>query len=789
MKKNILFIIIILVFQKATSQSESKEQNAKQQHTLSGYITEAGSGENLSAVSIYSEQLLVGTSSNNYGFYSLTLPEGEHTLKVTFIGYGSIEKKLVLTDDIQISFELTQSEESLEEVLIDANRGVHESEVTQMSVVSLKPSEIQDIPVILGERDVIKTLQLLPGIQGGTEGTSGFFVRGGSPDQNLIILDEAPVYNSNHLFGIFSVFNGNAIQSIDTYKGGFPARYGGRLSSVLNIQMKNGNKQKFSGKFDIGLISSSILLEGPLNKGKTSFIASGRRTYADLLSIPFQPDDVLFRYHFTDFNFKVHHVFNEKDKLYWSTYFGQDKFNGRERTDSDDIFKTKLGWGNITSTLRWNHQFSANLFLNTSLIFSNYRFFANIEDKFDDVRFTLDTKSSIDDIGAKMDFDYFPNPNHTVKLGWASTYHTFTPRQTEIRETGVDPISVDQKIKSLESAIYVEDDWRITDRLTLNPGLRVSHFQFESTNYLNAEPRAALSYKLKHDFALKASYARMNQYIHLLSNTTVGLPIDLWVSSTDVVKPQVSQQYALGVAKDFYNAGYSFSFESYYKKTDDIIGYKEGALFIAAEGIENGDEVNWEDNITTGQGWAYGGEFLLRKKTGKLTGWLGYTLSWSERQFDELNRGQKFFDRFDRRHDVSLVSIYKPGPKITLSGAWVFTTGINFTIPDQVTSISRSNFPLSESFNFPTISQGNTTNITTEKNNFRAENYHRLDLSIQFHKKKKKGRSSTKAFSIYNIYGRKNPFFYTIKINGNKETLTRVSLLQFVPSFTYTYNF
>ncbi len=781
MKTNqVLFAFCIWTLGLYTLFGQSNNNNSTlEKYTISGYVKESGSQEYLPMVSLYIPAINAGTTSNDYGFFSLTLPKGTHELVISFVGYSTIKKNIDLQNDLKLNFEMQPSIESLDEVIINSERGINESEVTQMSVVTIKPSEIQDIPAILGEKDVIKALQLMPGIQRGNEGSAGFFVRGGTPDQNLIILDEAPVYNSNHLFGIFSVFNGDAIKSIETFKGGFPARFGGRLSSVLKIDTKNGNKERLSGKVNIGLISSSLVLEGPINKGKTSFIFSGRRTYADLLSKPFQPSDFKAGYHFTDLNFKVHHVFSEKDKLYWSNYFGQDRFSSIEKFD-DELFKSKLFWGNITSTLRWNHQFNDKFFSNTSLIFSNYKFGLGVEEEFRDEKFLFTLNSGINDYGIKTDFEYYPNPNHSIRFGVASTYHNFVPKQSKLRATDQDNNDIKQEIGSIESAIYAEDNWKITDFLSFSPGVRLTHFNFESTNYFNFEPRATLAWNIKPDLALKASYAKMNQYIHLLSNSGIGLPTDLWVSSTDRLKPQVSKQYALGLAKDFLDDGYSITLEGYYKKMDDVISYKEGASFLLLEDLETGTEIDWEDNITTGQGWAYGTELLLRKKTGKLTGWLGYTLSWSERQFDELNQGRTFFSRYDRRHDLSLVGIYKPNKKITLSGSWVFSTGNNFNLPDRQALPNTNNFPIPIS-----LYGEDSGTFSTERNNFRGESYHRLDLGIQFHKKFAKHRERTWAFSVYNIYGRKNPFFYYF----NNNQLKKVSVLQFIPSVNYTYKF
>ena len=767
-------------------------------YTISGYVTENGSRENLIGVSVFVPELQLGTVSNDYGFFSLTLPEGSHEVVFSYIGYATQRKSVDLNEDKVLAVALSPAAESLEEVTVLADNKVKESKVTQMSTVRINPLDIQDIPALLGEKDVLKTLQLLPGIQGGSEGSSGFFVRGGTPDQNLIVLDDATVYNSNHLFGFFSVFNGDAIKSVEAFKGGFPARFGGRLSSVIKIDMKDGNKERLSGKINVGLISSSALLEGPINKGKTSFIVSGRRTYADVLAQPFlDAGDGSGGYYFGDLNFKVHHIFSPKDKIFWSNYFGRDKFYSNNEYDDGDSDEANIIWGNITSTLRWNHQFNNKLFSNTSLIYSNYNFNVSLEDNFDENRFFFETSSGIDDFSLKTDFDYYPNARHTVRAGIAATRHQFTPRRVLLEDEFSDNIDTEQELNSFEGAVYLEDDWKVTDKLSLSPGARVSLFNYRATNYLNFEPRLAMAYNLKPDLSLKASYSRMNQYIHLLSTSGIGLPTDLWVSSTDRVKPQTSQQFALGVAKDFFDKDYSLTLEGYYKTLDDVIAYKEGASFLALDDLESGRSVAWEDNITSGKGWAYGAEILLRKQSGPLTGWLGYTLSWSERQFDELNLGRKFFDRYDRRHDISLVGIYKPSDRFTLSATWVLATGNNYTLPNLQRLENPGSFPIaSQSFFGSGLVP--TEDFTTQRNNFRGETSHRLDLGVQFHKKKKKNRERIWGLSVYNSYARRNPFIYTIEEGDpvgeepNRtvaKELKRVSVLVLIPSINYTFKF
>ncbi len=771
-------------------------------YTLNGYISEKGSDEYLPGASIYIPELNVGTITNDYGFYSITLAEGNHTVLFSFEGYKKVEKKINLLENFDLNLSLDIETQHLEEVLVNSDNETKQSNITQISSERLKSSVFQDIPVVLGEKDVLKTLQLLPGIQSGNEGSAGFYVRGGTPDQNLVVLDEATVYNSNHLFGIFSIFNGDAIRSVNIFKGGFPARFGGRLSSVIKIDTKNGNKEKFNGKATIGLISSSFLLEGPIKKSVSSFVLSGRRTYADLVSLPFQNGRDKIIYYFTDVNAKYHHVFNDKNKLYWSTYFGQDKFRNKSigvTLQGEEIESTqKIEWGNITSTLRWNHEFSDQLFSNTSLIFSNYKFAVNSESNTlatsaNSAEAFSNTSSGINDYGIKSDFSYFPNPRHQIKFGLASTYHNFTPKEIRISNSAADIITNKQEIKTLESGLYIEDDWKVSNKISINPGIRLSHFQHRNSGYFRPEIRLSGAYRPYPLFSIKASYVKMNQYIHRLSNTGLGLPTDLWISSTDKLKPQVSEQVTLGLAKDFDNNGYTVTIEGYYKKLNDVISLKEGASFLGGSGViedivTSFETVDFENGITTGQGWAYGSEFLIRKKRGKFTGWLGYTLSWSERQFDELNGGKKFKERYDRRHDFSLVGIYKPSKKITISSSWVFSTGINYNITNILGVSATDDFPIDTD---PFGSDFSMFNV--DKNNFRGESFHKLDLGIQFHKITKRNRERTWGISIYNVYARKNPFYYETSIAENspniRNSLFKRYFLQLIPSFNYTLKF
>ena len=778
MIKTFLTIVLILVI--------SIIGIAQSKYTISGYVKEQGSSELLPGVTVYIPSLKTGVSTNSYGFYSLTLPGGKYEASYSFIGYKTKTIEIDLSADIEKNVFIVSTAVALDEVVIVSSHVEKVSETSQMSAISLPIESIADIPAFLGEKDVLKVIQLMPGVQSGSEGSSGLYVRGGGPDQNLIILDDATVYNANHLFGFFSVFNGDAIKSVDLYKGGFPSRFGGRLSSVIKMDMKDGNKEEIHGKVGVGILSSSLTLEGPIKKGKTSFLVSGRRTYFDLLTLPFQTKETKGGYFFYDLNTKVNHEFNNRNKLYVSGYFGRDKFFVNE-AGSDFESKNTLGWGNYTATIRWNHQFDKKWFSNTSAIFSKYDFTTNSETKSGDgEKFNLLYVSSIRDYGLKYDVDYFPNPNHAIKMGIATTTHKFLPNALVIKGTFEEEnINTSSSFNSLESAVYIEDDMKLFGSVNINAGIRVSHFIHEKVNYVKPEPRISVGYQLIPDLSIKASYASMNQYIHLLSNSGIGLPTDLWVSSTDRVKPQSSEQIAVGLAKDFTEENLTLTLEGYYKKSKNVISYKEGASFLTLDDGESTEEMSWEDNITAGNASSYGLELFLQKKTGKFTGWLGYTLSKTELQFDELNFGEKFLAKFDRTHDVSLVGIYKKSDRITLSATWVYGTGNNYTLP--IGSYRTINNGAYEGNNKEVNDYGN-------RNSFRAEPFHRFDFGIQFHKKKKRGLR-TWEFAIYNLYNRQNPFYYftsseyDTSTRQETTTLNRISIFPIIPSFKYSFEF
>ncbi len=784
LKRNLsLIILFVFCISSARGQSQGK-------HTVSGFVREAGSGELLTGVNIYLPDHRTGTITNNYGFFSLTLPAADSVeITASYVGFRSETRRVSFHSDAEMNFDLKPNV-MLDEVKITAEKTERISESARMSTMSLPVAQVKNVPSLLGEKDVMKVLQLMPGVQKGSEGSSGLYVRGGGPDQNLIILDDAIVYNVSHLFGFFSLFNGDALKSIELTKGGFPARFGGRLSSVLEMNMKEGNKEKWHGEGGIGLISSRLTLEGPLVKNKSSILVSGRRTYADVILSPIlkATEQTDAGYYFYDLNAKVNYDFGRKNKLYLSGYFGKDKFHAKFDEGYDE--KGGLNWGNATATLRWNHLFSNKLFANTSAVFSDYRFGITYElkDEVNKEDFFAEYYSGIRDLSLKFDLDYMPSPAHWIKAGAITIQHRFTP-YVFIEIDG--PANINKKEKErtngLESGIYIEDTWKPLANLKINGGMRFSHFLASSEQYHFFEPRISAGWKLPSDFAIKASYASMNQYIHMISNTGISLPTDLWVPTTDRVKPQQSRQVALGAVKDLVTPEMSFSIEGYYKKMNNVIGYKEGATFIQIEEAATGEGISWEDNVTSGRAWSYGLEFLIQKKEGRFNGWIGYTLSWTQMQFDSLNFGKKFYARYDRRHDLSLVGTFRLNKHITLSGTWVYGTGNSVTMPVSVYSAPEYADLYIDNYN-------SSSNVKEygQKNNYRMAPYHRLDLGIQFHKQKKWGERIWE-ISVYNVYNRKNPFFYNIEyysFYGRSHTrLKQVSLFPIIPSFSYSFKF
>ncbi|MEN8192702.1 MAG: TonB-dependent receptor plug domain-containing protein [Bacteroidota bacterium] len=769
-------------------------QLLSQQITINGYIQNIQTGERLQYANIFEPNMRLGTTSNNYGFYSLTLPQTQDSISIiiSYVGYGTEKRKILLTEDKWLTINLTPTTLISEEVKVVATGYDAIEEKSQMSQIDIPIKQIETLPTFFGETDVLKTIQLLPGVQSGSEGNSGLYVRGGSPEQNLILLDGTPVYNANHLFGFFSVFNSDAIKNINLTKGGFPARYGGRLSSVLEINLKEGNNQEYKGQATIGLISSKFTLEGPIIKGKTSFVVSARRTYFDVLARPFMPDNSTGGYYFYDINAKVNHTFSKDDKIFLSVYTGDDQFYADDESSYSNYSSTNsfsLGWGNITSTFRWNHLFSPKLFSNVNLTYSNFNFYVDIENssQTDNVyseSYKIGYSSGIRDFSGSIDFDYLPNPNHYIKFGGKVISHKFNPGVFQYNLSGSDITSIDTTISpnilhnSIEANLYIEDDYKLTDNLKANIGIHSSLFSVKDKFFYSIEPRISMRYLIE-GWALKTSYAFMTQYIHLLSNSGIGLPTDLWVPTTKKIKPQKGHQAALGVARtiNFYDDFYELSFEGYYKTMDGLIEYQEGADFIGAD-------TDWQDKVEIGSGRSYGVELFVQKKSGATTGWLGYTLSWTDRHFDNLNNGNRFPFKYDRRHDISIAVSHAISESFDVSLVWVYGTG------NAITMGSAKYRGFNSNWSFTGYSNLYDGFIYYEKRNgFRMEEYHRLDLSASFKWGDENQHKLT--LGVYNMYSRKNPFFYYFDYDyeSNKEVMKKVSLFPILPAISYSYKF
>lgn len=771
-----------------------------QNFTISGFVTDSESGEAITGANIFSPTTLSGTQSNTYGFYSITLPSDSVELRFSYVGYPAKRLVFYLDRDTSINVELLPVT-TLSEVQVTAEAADRIEESSSMSTIHIPIHQIKAVPGFLGETDVLKTIQLLPGVQSGGEGQSGIYVRGGSPDQNLILLDGVPVYNASHLFGFFSVFNADAIRDVNLIKGGFPARYGGRLSSVLDISMKEGNMREFRGTASIGLVAARATLEGPIVQDKTSFIVSFRRTYLDLLMRPVirasfreQDSEGDLGYYFYDLNAKINHRFSNKDRLFFSIYAGDDRFYFWERDeyyrDFLDEAEAGLGWGNITSALRWNRQWNPQLFSNSTLTFSRYRMYTEIAarsidriDNYEDF-VSLIYNSGIRDWGAKMDFDYLPSPEHHIRFGGNLILHRFNPGLFEFKhiDTEIDyrfEETVGQsKVNASQIYLYAEDDFTITDRLKINAGLHFSAFLVQNKIYPSLQPRISGRYLLPNASSLKFAFSTMQQNIHLLTFEGIGLPTDLWLPSTRQIKPQKSWQIAAGYARSI-RRNLEFSAEVYYKEMDNVLSYQDG------EGIF--DVSDWQSRVTQGKGYSYGLELLLQKKTGRLNGWIGYTLSWTNRKFDQLNFGERFPYRYDRRHDISVVGIYDINERVSFSGTWVYGTGNAVTLPVSSYIGSTQEHRFRRSFQY-----------YGSRNDFRMNAYHRLDFGFNF---KRQRTNYLRTFSIgaYNAYSRQNPFFIYLgdEYNFNPETgrgeytetFRQISLFPIVPYFSWTADF
>lgn len=745
-----------------------------QKITISGYVKDAKTGESLIGVTVYNTNSKNGVSSNLYGFYSLTVSDADTIgLLFSYLGYETQIKKIATKENLVLNISLADKTNTLTEVVVSADRNSDNVQKPQMGVIDVPIQQIKTLPAIAGERDLMKIIQLLPGVQSGQEGTTGFFVRGGSADQNLVQLDEATVYNPNHLFGLFSTFNINAIKNVQLIKGGFPANYGGRLSSILDIQMKEGNNKKFSGAGGIGLLSSNLTLEGPIIKDKCSFIVSGRRSYADLLVKPFLPKNGnKTLYYFYDVNAKVNYKFNDKNRLFLSVFTGLDK---AEYTGANAL-NYAINFGNRTGTLRFNHQFTSKLFSNTSVIYNDYHLsLSTIQNKY-----IAQVYSGITDINAKTDFDYYSGTKNKIKVGVNYSYSIFSPASTsaKIPKTGIikyiKPDSIPHQYMSLIS-FYAKDEITFNDKLSADVGFRIPVFIKSNSQYTYIEPRATLKFSINNTTSIKAAYTEMNQFIHLVPSSTASLPTDIWISSSSYVKPQTSRQYALGVFKNLKQNSIEASIELYYKDMKNQVLFKEGTQPLLSNDINK--------ILVFGNGTSYGAEFFLKKNFGKLTGWIAYTLSKTTQQFDSLNYGNSFPFTYDKRHNLNIVASFEASKHWTFSADFVFTSGANFTLPVGKIPVFQSG----------TLYDGIFLDYTS-RNNYHYRPYNRLDLSAIYHSEHKifhKKYESEWVFSVYNAYTRRNPYFIVLTTDPvtKAPVATEISLLPIVPSISFNFKF
>ena len=793
---------------------------------FSGYVVDSETGEAMIAASVYEKKSFTATTTNNFGFFSLTLPPGAHTIVVSYVGFETQEINISKTQQMEIRLVPTSNE--IEEVVVSASKDneKEKDEVlsSRMGVLRISSAKLKAIPAMAGEPDILKAITLLPGIKQGVDGSAGFYVRGGGPDQNLILMDGVPMYNPYHLWGFLSTFNPDAINNIEITKGAFPARYGGRLSSVLDITLKDGNHQEWKKNLSFGILSARASVSGPLKKDVSTIFVSARRTVLDLLISPLaaerdKDEESSYKgqtgYYFGDINLKYTYKFSKKDRLYVSGFYSKDQ--AKIAVDANDGFlgETKLretkGWGSSFVSARWNHLFNDKLFSNTTAYFSNYNYFSNtstelnaIEDgNFPSSKNKSDYTSIINDFSIKQDYQYFLNHRHHIRFGGGAIFHNFKPGVNSFSQIvdGQTTISstADKTIKASEFSLYAEDDFQLSDKLKINIGVHASALSVQDTSYTAIQPRFSARYLLNKKVALKIGYSKMTQYLHLLTSGSLTKSSDLWVPVTKEIAPPNSTQYSIGSAFSI-GENYGVEIEGYYKDMKNLIDYKDGASFlITTDG--------WEEKVESGEGKSYGTEIFFQKKKGRLTGWAGYTLSWSTRQFDKINDGKQYPHKYDRRHDISLVGNYQLNKKWSLNGSWVFFSGnyvtlatTNHITPSYKGAANYSWWKFHGSGNIESNVLGYNPGINenaSTRNNYQLPNYHRLDLSAALKKITKRGNEAEWIFGVTNAYNKFNPSFFVqnYKITGQgddqrvESRLSQYTLFPILPSVSYNLSF
>jgi hypothetical protein len=755
------------------------------QYILSGTIR-GSRGEALPGASVAVPALNTGAAADSVGHFALRLPAGRHRIEVAFVGYEQMTREVNLSKNQRLSLDLVESGNELGEVVVEGSVTLEEKlKTTQMGVEHISIREAKLLPALFGEVDILKTLQLKPGVQSGGEGTSGLFVRGGSSDQNLVLVDNTVVYNPNHLFGLFSVFNSDAVQSVDLYKSGFPAQFGGRLSSVVDVKLREGDRQHYVATGGVGLISSRLTYEGPINKGKGSFIVSGRRTYFDIFTRALNkanenkenfspiPD-----YYFYDFNAKANYTLGEKDQLFLTGYLGRDVFG----FSSTGGFNFNFSWGNTVGALRWNHVFSPKLFVNTSVSVSDYKY--NLTNRLDQFSFGLGSR--ITDYTGRTDFEYTPNDRHLLKAGAMLTQHRFGVGRLDANSSdGRINFGSDIAYYGQEGALYASDNYRATDKLQLEGGLRLTGFGSGRDQYAGLEPRAAARYALNDRTSFKLNYALMYQYVHLVTNSGATLPTDIWYPSRESVKPQRSQQASTGASFLLGKGKYLLTNEVYYKWGQNQIDFKDGAQLFVNPDLDS--------EFIFGKSWSYGNEVYLEKKTGKTTGWIGYTLAWSWRNFQPqrgtngINNGADFRPSYDRRHNLTVVVIHQLNARLSLTASFVYSSG-------SLTTLPLGRFGVQDIPGSSTSIDPRPVPIYPDRNSYQLIPYHRLDLGAVYKIGTRRNQDLT--LSIYNTYNRRNAyfvFFDTVKDKATDRTTgfraQQVSLFPVIPSLTYNFRF